>query len=229
MATTGTFSFSPTIADFIDEAFSLCQIDPESIAEDHIESALRSLNLLFVEWENDKVKGWKNEEFVLTTTASTGTFTLNARVILVLSAMYKKAGQDTETPIHPIGRLEYEQLNDKTTTADTANRYYIDRLRDAPQMIVWPLPLSSGDTITIQAFVQTEDAGEMSNNADAPRRWYDALANGLARRLARKYVKDKALRDEINAEALIAVNKASTADRDIAPTRLSVRLDGRRY
>lgn len=50
--TSGGYSFLPTIAEVITEAYERCGIAPAKLSIEHISSALRSLNLLFVELEN---------------------------------------------------------------------------------------------------------------------------------------------------------------------------------
>ena len=62
MATSGTYTFDPALVDIVLDAFDRIQIRPSAITPDHMLSARRSLNQLFVRFSNNQVNLWKVDE-----------------------------------------------------------------------------------------------------------------------------------------------------------------------
>ena len=99
MSTSGTFAFSMTNAEIIDEAFERCGVDPSSLVARHLRSAVRSLNLLFSEWENRGKKLWAIEQETLTLTASDTDFVPPSGTQVILEmALRRVAGNHPVTP-----------------------------------------------------------------------------------------------------------------------------------
>lgn len=66
MATSGTYAFSPSLADIVLDAFDRIQIRPAALTVDHMASARRSLNQIFVRYANRGLNLWAIDEQVVT-------------------------------------------------------------------------------------------------------------------------------------------------------------------
>lgn len=62
MTTSGTYTFDPALVDIVLDAFDRIQIRPAAITPDHMLSARRSLNQLFVRFSNNQINLWKVDE-----------------------------------------------------------------------------------------------------------------------------------------------------------------------
>jgi hypothetical protein len=65
-----------------------------------------------------------------------------------------------------------------------------------------------------------QDAGAMTNSLDAPNRWMEAIAAGLAAKLATKFAPDRLqyLRDEADSSYV----RAKAEDREKVPLRITI-------
>lgn len=223
MTTSGTFSNNFDNADFVTEAFERIGVDPIGITSRHIDSALRSIEFMFAEWETRGVRLYKLETITLTsaTTPAFGngirSLTLPTRVIRVINAVSQDA-DGAVVPIAEIGRQDYDWLNNKTQTGSIVDRFYLDRQRDAPVLYNWPVPDNNLRSLVLSCFVRMQDVGELSDQPDVPRIWFNALAQGLSGRLAQKY--NRPIMDEEMQLGEIAFKLAKGEDRDPAPTQL---------
>lgn len=217
MASSGTSTFNLTTAELLDEAFERCGIDPATVSPGKIRSALRSLNLLFAEWAPLQNQ-WQITEQSQTLTDGSNSFSLPAGTIDVLSATLKRDG--VETIISRIARDDWRAIHDKTIEG-RPDRYFVDKGRDTKTLYHWPTAENSTDQIVYYALARIEDAGNFgSTTLDVPYEWLEAIAAGLAAKLARKYA--KALAVDLRMEAKDALANAQMATDDNADLRISV-------
>ena len=73
MATSGTTAFNLDIDDVIEDAYERCGLETRSGYD--LNSARRSLNILFQEWMNRGIHLWKVENFTANLTAGTTSYT----------------------------------------------------------------------------------------------------------------------------------------------------------
>ena len=76
MATSGTKTFSLSIADAIEEAYELAGLEVKTGYD--AETARRSLNIMFADWSNRGVNLWTIEQVSLDLVAGTSSYTLNS-------------------------------------------------------------------------------------------------------------------------------------------------------
>jgi hypothetical protein len=223
MASSGTYTWSPTVAEIIDEAFERARIDPATITVYQQLSARRSLNALLTAWSNLGIHMWTVEQRTLTLVAGTASYNLPAEVIDVLDAVLRRSGVDT--PMMPMGRQDYAAIPNKTTRG-RPTQYFIDRQAAQPVMKLWLVPENSTDTIIYNDFRSFQDVkSDMTNTVDTPKRWLDALFDELAVRVHRKWGgEDHKFREELREVAAASLNAARMEDRERAPTRLRVRF-----
>jgi hypothetical protein len=223
MSTSGTYSFSPTVAEIVDESCERARIDPATITVYQQLSARRSLNAILTSWANLGIHQWTVEQRTLTLGAGTPSYTLPAEIIDVLDAVLRRAGKDT--PMTPMGREEYLGLPDKTLRG-MPNRYFTDRQAAAVVLKPWFVPESSTDTIIYNDFRSFQDVkSDMTNTVDIVKRYTDALFDELAVRVHRKWGgEDHKFRAELREVAADSFKTARMEDRERVPTRLRVRF-----
>ncbi len=205
MTSSGTYNYSLSNSESVLAAFDRIGLAPTDLKQRHFLSARRELNLLFSEWSNKQVNLWKVELLSILLVSGTATYTLPARVVLVLDAYYSTdQGLSTQTDLfmNPISRDEYAGYPQKMNPG-TPTMYWMDRLI-TPTLTTYPVYDVSSSTayINYYACVQVQDAllpgGE---TPDIPVLWYDALVAGMAHRLSRAY-----------APALEALRKADAQE-----------------
>ena len=108
MATSGTKTFSLSIADAIEEAYELAGLEVKTGYD--AETARRSLNIMFADWSNRGVNLWTIEQVSLDLVAGTSSYTLNSYDLDIVSAVIRQVasnGTQTDLQISNIGRTEY--------------------------------------------------------------------------------------------------------------------------
>lgn len=189
MATSGTHTFDPDIAEIFDEAFERAGIAPLAIGAAHIRSALRSLKfMLNSEWSTIGVRQWQIQQATqqMTSVGQTS-FTLPAGGLDIMGAVLRRGGVDIE--MTALSRNDYLVIPDKNVRG-RPDRYFVDRQASTRTVYFWQAAENTTDVIVYDYFRQMEDAGRMSNTLQMPPHALDACAAGLAYRLAGKYNRD---------------------------------------
>ena len=208
MATSGSTNFELDVSDYIEEAFERCGLEVRTGYD--LQTARRSLNLLFADWANRGLNQWTIAQRTQTVTSSTGTYDLGEDVIDVLSMVVRRDNNDLS--MERISRDTYLSIPSKTTTG-RPTQFVIDR-QITPQIKVWPLPENSTDILVFDCLTRIQDADTFTNTIEVPFRFYPCLAAGLAYYLAIKKAPDriqllKAIYDE-------EFDRAQAEDRDRA-------------
>lgn len=217
MATSGTYA-SFDFVEIIEEAYERLGMDVQALNAGHMRSARRSLNLIFSDWSNRKIKVWATEEFTVTTIQGQSGYMVPARTIDVLDSFYRR--DEADTPLQRIAREDYNALPNKGATG-RPDRYWCDRSTEPHRITLYPVPDRSGDVVHMWRIRRLEDATGGPVDADIPHRWVEALIAALTLRLYGKSPADKrspALYQELRIAAEEAYRNAAEEDRDRAPT-----------
>ena len=185
MATSGTKTFSLSIADAIEEAFELAGIELRTGYD--AETARRSLNIMFADWSNRGVNLWTIEQVTTNITAGTASYTFNSYDIDILSAVIRKtdSGNDTDLQIERIGRSEYLNIPDKDAKG-RPTQYFVDR-QISPVVKLWPTPDTASTYKLISYNVQRiDDVSTSAEDPEIPSRFMPCLTSGLAYYIAMK-------------------------------------------
>jgi len=211
MTTSGTTTFDLNIDDIVEEAFERCGMRMTSGYQ--LNSARRSLNLVFLDWANRGLNLWTIEQQTFPVTAGVSTLTLDSDTVNVLSAVIRDTsqGQQTDITIDRISREEYLNIPDKTTQARPA-QYYVQRANTF-QVFLYPAA-DQAYTFVYYRIRRIQDAGGYTNTADVNFRFLPCLVSGLAYYLALKFAPErvtalKAFYDE-------DFQRAALEDRDTA-------------
>jgi len=185
MATSGTKTFTLSIADAIEEAFELAGIELRTGYD--AETARRSLNIMFADWSNRGVNLWTIEQVTTNLTAGTSSYTFNSYDIDILSAVIRKtdSGNDTDLQIERIGRSEYLNIPDKDAKG-RPTQYFVDR-QISPVVKLWPTPDTASTYKLISYNVQRiDDVSTSAEDPEIPSRFMPCLTSGLAYYIAMK-------------------------------------------
>ena len=211
MPTSGTTDFNLSIDDLVEEAFERCGMRPTRGYQ--LNSARRSLNLLFLDWANRGLNLWTIEQATYTLTQGTNEIALAADTVNVLEAIIRQNNQgiNTDVYIERISREDWLNVPDKTTQARPA-QFYVQRT-NIPKVFFYPAA-DQTYTFVYYRIRRIQDAGAYTNDADINFRFLPCLASGLAYQLSLKFAPDR-------TAALKAIyeedfNRAAMEDRDTA-------------
>lgn len=219
MATSNQYDFgSSEQIDVITEAFERIGRNPATLTSNDIDSARRSLNFMFAEWANNGPNLWAVELVVLPLVALQQSYTLDASTIYITQAATRQvvSGVNNDLMMSPISRAEYFALTNKGLSAGRPTQFYLERT-NPPTLKVWPVPQDSSVTLLYYRMRTQQDAGAFINSLDAPGRLLEAIAAGLAAKLAVKFAPDRM--QMLNEMAINAYKAAITEDRERVPMR----------
>lgn len=189
MATSGTYNFNPLVAELVDEAFERCKVDPATLAARHNISARRSFNFMFSDWETKGRMQWKAQEETHTPTAvGENNFTLSSAAIIDVEKVMLSR-DDKETEMERKSRSDWRTIYDKTITG-RPHLFFLDR-QITPVMYYWFAAENTTDVIKFDAFYRIEDVDALNQEVEVPSRWYEAVASGLAAKLAVKFAPER--------------------------------------
>jgi len=152
---------------------------------------------------------------------------ISSKVVMVLDAVIQQntgTSSQFDRVIMPISRTEYSQTPNKLLQAPPTV-FWFDRLIN-PTITVWPVP-DQTDTYTLNYYVVTQIQDSELTDAqtvDIPYRWLDAMASGLAARLAAIYAPERA--QMLDAKAEQAYTIAATQDTENVPLYIMPGLSG---
>ena len=217
MATSGTVTWRPDVAEVITEAYERCGYTPAALTARDMKSARMSLNLMFSEWAVRGINYWAITEVSQALVSGTSTYTLPVGTVDMLTPVVRRSGVDT--PLTRMALSGYQELSDKTTPGLPVN-FFLDR-QYTPKIILWPVPDNSTDTIEYWQLSQLEDVTASAQDVDAPHRWQEALCSGLAAKLGvKKITEDAVKRLELKTDGEIAFGLASGDERERATLRI---------
>ena len=196
MTTSGTYTFGidTEAVDVITEAFERCGRDPSQISAQQLESANRSLMFMFSDWVNQGPNLFEIYQHTITLIPGDADYDLPTNTIYVTDGFTRQIvnGVVTDLSVDAISRTEYWSIPNKTTsTSQRPNQYYLQRTI-TPVVYVYPvLQAGAACELRLNIMRMIQDVGAFANTLDAPQRAFDAIASGLAKRLATKYAPDR--------------------------------------
>ena len=115
MATSGTTAFDLNVDELIEEAFERCGLELRTGYD--LQTARRSLNLMFAEWANRGLNLWLIVERTEALVEGTTSYDLDADLVNVLSSVIRRTNGSTTTDyqVNRISRSDYHYLPNKDT------------------------------------------------------------------------------------------------------------------
>jgi hypothetical protein len=183
MATSGTYAFNLDLSDILEEAYERAGLELRSGYD--YRTARRSLDLMFLEWQNKGLNLWTVQQTTQTLTAGTARYALSSDQLDIVEASLRTddgdADKQSDLTMSRISISQYSHLTNKLTQGRPI-QFWVEKDPEAIALNVWPVP---DDAVTYKInyyYIQrVEDSGSpASNNVDIPARFMPCMAAGLA-------------------------------------------------
>lgn len=192
MAVSGTTDFNLDFTEIAEEAWERAGREMRSGYD--LRTARRSMNLMTIEWQNRGINMWTIEEGAINLVQGTSEYDLPADTIDLLDHVIRTGAGSVSTQsdlsITRISVSTYATIPNKLQQARPL-QVWIQRLRDAPKITVWPVP--DQGTLANPYYVfkywrlrRIDDAGSGVQTADVNFRFLPCLVAGLAYHIAMK-------------------------------------------
>lgn len=185
MTTTGTTDFDLDFTEIAEESWERAGKEMRSGYD--LRTARRSMNLMLIEWQNRGINMWTIDEGSVSLVDGTATYTLPADTIDLLEHVIRTGSGSSQSDLSltRISVSDYSSITNKTSEGRPL-QIWINRLRDAPTVTLWPVPDSNSYTLQYWRMRRMEDAGNGVETADMTFRFYPCLVAGLAYHIAMK-------------------------------------------
>ena len=183
MATSGTYAFTLDLSDVVEEAFERAGLEARSGYD--YRTARRSLDLMFLEWQNKGLNLWSVQVGTQAITAGTSRYSLSGDQLDIVEAFIRTNSGDTSNQsdqmLSRISISQYAHLTNKLEQSKPL-QYWIEKDPSAISVNLWPVPDDTETYTLVYYYIQrVEDTGNAaSNNADVPARFLPCMVAGLA-------------------------------------------------
>lgn len=221
MSTSGTYTFNPSLGELTIYAYQLIGVRPTALLQEHMDAARMATNMMFTRWSNEGVNLW---QVVLNTTAlvqGQSTYTVDASTVVILDAYISttSGSSTTDRIILPISRTEYASYPNKQQQG-FPTVFWFNRLL-SPTVTLWPVPDGTQTSLKYYSVLRIQDANLTgTEETDIPPIWLEAMAYGLAYRLAQIWAPEKAALFKPQADEsyqIAADQNIETAQQYISP------------
>jgi len=222
MTTSGTYTFGDTEQiDIITEAYERVGRNPATLSSNDIDSARRSINYMFSDWANNGPNLWAVDLQSITLLPGVLYYDLEPRTVSILQVYTRtmSGAQATDLMMSPISRAEYDAIPNKAQLGQRPFQYYFQRTI-TPRLYIWQAPQDVGVTLFYHRMKIQEDAGAFTDSMDAPNRWMEAIAAGLAAKLSVKFAPDRL--EFLQGLADGSYARAAAEDREKVPLRITI-------
>jgi hypothetical protein len=183
MATSGTYSFALDLSDIVEEAFERAGLEARSGYD--YRTARRSLDLMFLEWQNRGLNLWTVQEDTQSITAGTARYALSGDQLDIVEAFIRtNSGDSSNQSDQMLSRISISQYAHLTNKLDESKplQYWVEKDPSAISINLWPVPDDAETYTLVYYYIQrVEDTGSpASNNADVPARFLPCMVAGLA-------------------------------------------------
>ena len=230
MTVSGTTTFNLDLTELVDESYARTGYELRSGWD--LRTARISLNLMLTSWANRGINLWTLDSGTIPLVAGQATYDLPADTVDLLEQVIRTGAGNPATQsdltISRISVSTYATIPNKTTQGRPI-QVWIERLRDAPRITVWPVPnqgtlLNPYYIFAYWRMRRIDDAGDGSNTMDVPYRFYEALVAGLAYHLALKVPGGMERLQILKAQYDEAWDLAAGEDREKAAIRFVPRI-----
>lgn len=221
MATSGTYTFNPSLGEVTIYAYQLIGVRPTALLQEHMDAARTATNMMFTRWSNQGVNLWSMQFFTTTLTQGVANYLVDPSVVVVLDA-YVSTGTAPNTIdriVLPISRTEYMSFPNKVQQGFPTTFWFNRQLQ--PVLTLWPVPDGTQTSITYSTVVRLQDANLTgTEQMDIPPVWLEAMVYGLAYRLAQIWAPEKVAVFKPQADEsyeIAAKQNVETANQYISP------------
>jgi hypothetical protein len=219
MSTSGTYTFNPSLGEITIYAYQLIGVRPTALLQEHLDAARTATNMMFTRWSNQGVNLWQVDLVTVSLVQGTATYNVDANTVTMLDAYIEYGSPAIDRIILPISRTEYASYPNKTQQGFPTT-FWFDRLL-SPIVTLWPVPDGTQTYLKYYRVIRLQDANLTgTQELDIPPIWLEAMAYGLAERLAMIWAPDKVqimkpMADD--AYNIAAAQNVETAQQYISP------------
>jgi len=221
MATSGTYTFNPSLGELTIYAYQLIGIRPTALLQEHIDAARMATNMMFARWSNQGVNLWQVSQTITPLVQGTAQYSIDASTVTMLDTYIRTVSGNTvvDRIILPISRTEYASYPNKLQQGFPTT-YWFDRLL-SPNVTLWPVPDGTQTSLVYYSVIRLQDANmNGTEQVDIPPIWLEAMSYGLAERLAHVWAPEKAALMKPMADEsynIAAAQNIETAQQYISP------------
>ena len=187
MTTSGTTAFNMDFTEIAEEAWERAGREMRSGYD--LRTARRSMNLMTIEWQNRGINMWTIDSGTINLVKGTSQYTLPADTIDLMEHQIRTNSGNTSSQsdltISRISVSTYASIPNKLSEGRPI-QFYVERLRDAPKVNVWPVPNNNDYVLYYWRMRRIEDAGSGVQTSDMNFRFFPCLVAGLAYYIAMK-------------------------------------------
>ena len=173
MTTSGTSTFNMDFTEIAEEAFERAGREMRSGYD--LRTARRSMNLLTIEWQNRGINMWTIDSGTVNLVKGQTQYDLPADTIDLLEQQIRtgsgNAATQSDLTLSRISVSTYASIPNKLTQGRPI-QMYIERLRDAPKVNLWPIPDTNDYVLYYWRMRRIEDAGSGIQTADMNFRFF---------------------------------------------------------
>jgi hypothetical protein len=230
MATSNTTDFNLEFTEIAEEAWERAGREMRSGYD--LRTARRSMNLMTIEWQNRGINMWTIEEGTINLLEGISEYTLPADTIDIMEQTLRTGDGNvttqTDLTLSRISFPTYASIPNKLTQGRPV-QVLVERLRDAPKILIWPVP--DQGTVLAPIYIlrywrmrRVQDAGRGVETPDVNFRFLPALVAGLAYYIATKTPEFMPRIEMLKAQYDEQFDMAAGEDREKATVRLVPRL-----
>ena len=225
MTTSGTSSFNLDFTEIAEEAWERAGREMRSGYD--LRTARRSMNLMTIEWQNRGINMWTIDEGAVNLVKGQAEYDLPADTIDLMDHVIRTGAGNVSTQsdlaITRISSSTYATIPNKLQQARPI-QVWVRRLRDAPKIVVWPIPDQGTEASPYYVFKywrmrRIEDAGSGVQTPDVNFRFLPCLVAGLAYHIAMKVPELAPRIDMLKAAYEEQFDLAAGEDREKAAVR----------
>ncbi len=187
MTTSGTTAFNMDFTEIAEEAWERAGREMRSGYD--LRTARRSMNLMTIEWQNRGINMWTIDSGTINLVKGTSQYVLPADTIDLMEHQIRTNSGNSSTQsdltISRISVSTYASIPNKLSEGRPI-QLYVERLRDAPKVNVWPVPDNNNYVLYYWRMRRIEDAGSGVQTADMNFRFFPCLVAGLAYHISMK-------------------------------------------
>ena len=213
----GQYDYGVSVLNIIDEGFSRCGIQENSISAEQMMSARRSLNMMMLNRAADYVNLWTVRQVVIPLPQGALSVSLPEGAIDVLEANVRDSAnpQEPQIQIDIWGRNQWMTTSMPMQESSRPTRIWVDRQLITSGVVgaptetpvhVWQVPNNSTHELVLSVMFYPERIDSLVQGIGVPPLFLDAISAELPRRLAVKYAADRY--EMLKVEEMEAVRQA---------------------
>ena len=184
-----TYTFDLDLGDAVEEAFERAGSELKTGYD--YRTARRSMNLMFLEWQNRGLNLWTIKNASQSLTAGTSRYSLDAKVLDIVEAFIRtnsgNVSRQVDQNLTRISVKQYSHLTNKLTESKPL-QFWLEKSDTVSSVNLWPVP-DSNESYSLEYYYIERIADAWATgaaNPEVPSRFLPCLVAGLAYHISLK-------------------------------------------